>query len=118
MLVSEDSDEDRLHFGRALPSAWLASGKEIRIDQTPTRWGRVNFRLAANMSARTATARVELAKGPLPRELSVKFRLPKENGLRSATVNGKPAKIGGTHGDSVIITPGTERQFEIAGQLS
>jgi hypothetical protein len=27
MLVSEDSDHDRPHFGRALPSAWVASGK-------------------------------------------------------------------------------------------
>ncbi len=118
MLVSEDSDEERLHFGRALPSAWVGSGKEIRVDQAPTRWGRVNFRLASNLSGKTTTAGVNLANGPAPRELSVKFRLPKESRLKSATVNGKPAQIGGTHNDCVIITPGTERQFDIAGQLS
>jgi hypothetical protein len=118
MLVSEDSDADRIHFGRALPSSWIASGKEIRIDQAPTRWGRVNFRLASNLSGRTATARVELPKGPAHKELWVKFRLPKENALKSATVNGKPATLGGTHNDCVIIAPGSERQFDIAGQLS
>src|SRR5437764_13369878 len=53
MLVSEDSDEDRLHFGRALPSEWVASGKEIRIDQAPTRWGRVSFRLLSKISTKT-----------------------------------------------------------------
>jgi hypothetical protein len=118
MLVSEDSEEERLHFGRALPMAWVASGKEIRIDQAPTRWGRVNFRLASDMSAKSITAHVELPKGAMPKELSVKFRLPKESALKSATVNGRPAKVGGMHNDCVIITPDSERQFEIAGQLS
>ncbi len=117
MLVSEDSDEDRLHFGRALPSGWVASGKEIRIDQAPTRWGRVNFRLLSNLSARTAAAHVELPKGAAPKEVYVKFRLPKESVLKSATVNGRPAKLGGTHNDCVVITPRGERQFQIAGRL-
>jgi hypothetical protein len=118
MLVSEDSDEERLHFGRALPSVWVASGKEIRIDQAPTRWGRVNFRLASDVPAKSVTAHVDLPKGATAKELSVKFRLLKESALKSATVNGRPAKIGSMHNDCVIITPGRERQFEIAGQLS
>lgn len=118
MLVSEDSDEERLHFGRALPSVWVASGKEIRIDQAPTRWGRVNFRLASDEPAKSVTAHVDLPKGAAAKELSVRFRLPKESALKSATVNGRPAKIGSMHNDCVIITPGRERQFEIAVQLS
>lgn len=118
MLVSEDSDEDRLHFGRALPSAWVASGKEISIEQAPTRWGRVNFKLVSNTASRSATARVELPKGTALKELCVKFRLPKANSLQSATVNGKPGKIGGRHNDCVLVTPGSEKQFEIAAQFS
>ena len=76
MLVLEDSDEDRLYFGKGLPREWVASGKEIRIEQAPTRWGRVNFRISGN------SARVELAKAGAPRELHVKFRLPVANQLQ------------------------------------
>ena len=43
MLVLEDSDEDRIYFGKGLPRNWVASGKEISIEQAPTRWGRVSF---------------------------------------------------------------------------
>ena len=46
MLAIEDHDEDRLYLAKGVPRAWVASGKPIRIDQAPTRWGRVNLRLA------------------------------------------------------------------------
>jgi hypothetical protein len=110
MLVLEDSDEDRLYFGKGLPREWVASGKEIRIEQAPTRWGRVNFTMSG------AEARVELAKAGAPRELHVKFRLPVANALRSATVDGRPARIGGLHKDTVIIETGNRRSFAIAAK--
>jgi hypothetical protein len=39
MLVLEDSDEERLYFAKGLPREWVASGKEIKIERAPTRWG-------------------------------------------------------------------------------
>jgi hypothetical protein len=111
MLVLEDSDEDRLYFGKGLPREWVASGKEIRIEQAPTRWGRVNFSMSG------AEARVELARAGAPRELQVKFRLPVANALRSTTVDGQPARIGGLHNDTVIIETGNRRSFVIAGKV-
>jgi hypothetical protein len=111
MLVLEDSDEDRLYFGKGLPREWVASAKEIRIEQVPTRWGRVNFSMSG------AEARVELAKAGAPRELQVKFRLAAANALRSATVDGQPARIGGLHNDTVIIETGNRRSFVIAGKV-
>jgi hypothetical protein len=111
MMVLEDSDEDRLYFGKGLPREWVASGKEIRIEQAPTRWGRVNFSMSG------VEARVELAKAGAPRELHVKFRLPVANALRSATVNGRPARMGGLHNDTVIIETGNRRSFVIDGKI-
>jgi hypothetical protein len=107
MLVLEDSDEDRLYLAKGLPRDWVASGKEIRIDQSPTRWGRVDFKMASN------TASITLARAGAPKELHVKFRLPVEHTLQSATVNGRPARIGGLHNDTVIIPTRNERHFEI-----
>ncbi|MFZ0638955.1 MAG: hypothetical protein WAM59_04590, partial [Candidatus Acidiferrales bacterium] len=118
MLVLEDSDEDRLYLAKGIPRDWLGSGKEIRIDQAPTRWGRVNFRMAADTAANSVTANVLLAKAGAPKELHVKFRLPKENTLRSITVNGWSVKLGGTHGDVAIFPTGAEKHFEVVAHFS
>lgn len=105
MLVLEDSDEDRLYLGKGLPREWIAGGQENRIEQAPTRWGRVNFRIAGEK----ATVELAAAKAP-PKELHVKFR-----GLqpREILVNGKPATIGGAHRDTAIFPTSGQRHFEL-----
>jgi hypothetical protein len=118
MLLLEDSDEDRLYLAKGIPREWLASGKEIRIDQAPTRWGKVNFRMVADASKKRVTANVLLARPGAPRELHVKFRLPKENMLQSVTVNGQPAKLGGTHNDVAIFSTGNSKGFEIVARFA
>jgi hypothetical protein len=116
MLVLEDSYEDRLYLGKGLPRDWVASGKEIKIDEAPTRWGRVNFSLLTNHANRVV-ARVELAQPGKPTDLYVKLRLPSQSTLQSVTVNSRPGTIGGPHNDTVIIKTGTEKVFEVVGRL-
>jgi hypothetical protein len=118
MLVLEDSDEDRLYLARGVPRDWLGSGKEIRIEQAPTRWGRVDLRMAADNDAKKITAHVELARPGAPKELQVKFRLPKENALQNVTVNGRTAKIGGKNNDAAIFSTGAEKRFEVIAQFT
>ena len=113
MLVLEDSDEDRLYLAKGLPRDWVASGKEIGIEQAPTRWGRVNLKMSADTAARKARAQVTLARPGAPRELQMKFRLPSRYNLKQAKVNDRPAKLGGQHGDTVIFPTGNEKQFEV-----
>ncbi|MBZ5622841.1 MAG: Tat pathway signal protein [Acidobacteriia bacterium] len=116
MLVLEDSDEDRLYFGKGLPREWVASGQTIKIDQAPTRWGRVHFTLTAKPASKSVIATVELPRTASPKELHVKLRMPLASAVKSATVNGRPAALGGVHNDTVIFQPGTERRFEVVGQ--
>src|SRR6266487_3488034 len=117
MLVLEDSDEDRLYLGKGLPRDWVASGKEIKIDQAPTRWGRVNFSLRTNPKAKRIVAKVELPRPGEPKELYVKLRLPSQSTLQSVTVNSRPGTIGGPHKDTVIIETDNEKVFEVVGLL-
>ncbi len=117
MLVLEDSDDDRLYLARGVPRAWVGSGKQIELKQAPTRWGRVDFNLISDTAAKRVTANVELKKAGAPKEVHITFRLPPENVLRSVTVNGRPANVGGTHRDTVVISTGSEKQFEIVGQF-
>jgi hypothetical protein len=116
MLVLEDSDEEKLYLGKAVPRDWVASGKEIRIDQAATRWGRIDFRMISNSAARTVTANVGLARGAAPKEIQVKFRLPATHTLQSVTVNGHPAVLGGAHQDTAIFSPGADAKLEVVAR--
>jgi hypothetical protein len=60
---------------------------------------------------------VELARAGTPKEIHVKLRMPKQTPVRAVTVNGRPATLGGAHGDTVIIATGAERRFEVVGSL-
>ena len=118
MMVFEDSDEERLYFGKALPREWVASGREIRIDRAPTRWGRVNFRMVADGPGRVS-ATVALAPDHRPpKEIQVKFRLPAGRSIHSATANGHPVEIAGIHKDTVVLATEDTRRFEIVASIS
>jgi hypothetical protein len=118
MLVLDDSDADRLYFAKGVPRDWVASGREIRIDQAPTRWGRVNFKMVAKPADKRVVATVELARAGAPRELHVKLRLPIQSPLETVTVNGRQASIGGLHNDTVVISTGSEKHFEVVGNTT
>jgi hypothetical protein len=118
MLAIEDHDEDRLYLAKGLPREWVASGKPIHIDQAPTRWGSVNLHLQNRPQSKSVVATVELARAGAPKELHVKLRMPLANALKTATVNGNPATLGGVHGDTVIVQTGSEKRFEVVGQYS
>jgi hypothetical protein len=118
MLVLEDSDEDRLYFAKAVPRKWTISGEPIRIEQAPTRWGRVNLNLQAQPAAKSVVAKVELARPGAPKEIQVKLRVPRESPLRSVTVNGQPARLSGKNNDTVVISTSGSKAFEVVGQLT
>jgi hypothetical protein len=82
MLALEDSDADRLYLGKGLPRDWVGSGKPIRIEGAPTRWGRVSFRMEAKPKEKRVEATVELARPGAPKELQVKSRLPAGQKIR------------------------------------
>jgi hypothetical protein len=115
MLVLEDSDEDRLYLAKGTPRQWLASGKEIGIEKAPTRWGRVSFGLQAK--ADRVTGQIEFLNTKVPREVDLTLRLPENSILKSATVNGEKTRIGGIHGDTVLIETKGHKRFEVKGVL-
>jgi hypothetical protein len=117
MLVFEDPDKDRLYFGRAIPRDWIASGKPIAIESAPTRWGRVDFRLARRGAGQLVAAITLPARGELPAELQVSFRLPTGMTLTGTTANGTPVSMGGPHNDSALLPTEGKRTFEIVAQL-
>ncbi|HXJ04917.1 MAG TPA: hypothetical protein VNH65_07450 [Candidatus Acidoferrum sp.] len=116
MLVLEDSDEEKLYFGKGLPRDWVISGKEIKIQQAPTRWGRVDFSMQASLAKRNVVAHVGLPKAGSPAEIAVKFRLPSGYSMASVSVNGQPAQFFGLHGDTVATQTHSAKNFEIIAE--
>jgi len=118
MLVLEDSDEDKLYLAKGVPREWVGSGKEIKIEKAPTRWGRISFKMATNPGTKRVMASVSLANGAAPKEVHVKLRVPVNYKLASVTVNGHATSLDGVHKDTVIIATGNARNFEVVGQYS
>ena len=112
MLVYEDKDEDLLFLGRGVPRKWLGSGKTIAVEQAPTRWGRVNYRVERRQPNQYA-AKVSLSGGGLPRALEVSFRLPDGKPLRRLTVNGREVEPAGRWKDRATFETRGERTFEV-----
>jgi hypothetical protein len=117
MLVLEDSDKDILYLAKGLPRQWVSSGKQIRIENAPNRWGRVTFDLVAKPETHSVVGRVQLTGPRVPDEVHFKLRLPLEMMLRSVAVNGESASLAGIHNDTVVIKPGGKREFEIVGHI-
>ncbi len=117
MLVLEDSDQDRLYFAKGLPRDWLLSGKPVGIEQAPTRWGRVNFKMEARGNSSVA-ASIGLDRGTAPKELHVKFRLPSIRSVRTITVNGQPATVGGIQKDTAIFPTHNQKHFEVVAHFN
>lgn len=117
MLVFEDSDEDRLYFGRALPREWVGSSKPVAIDDAPTRWGRVNYKLVHHGADSLVATIAFNGKGDLPRDLHVSFRAPQGRRITSVTSNSGSATLGGPHGDTAIVPTNGRRSFEVVAQL-
>lgn len=116
MLVLEDSDEDVLYFGKGIPRSWLVSGKPIRSENAPTRWGRVTFELRADTSTRHIAGKILLAAAGKPAQIQLKLRLPLQSTLTRVAVNGGEAKVAGNRKDTVLISTGQQKQFDIRAQ--
>lgn len=116
MLVLENSDEDILYLAKGIPRSWLISGKPIRIENAPTRWGRVNLELHAEPSGRNSAGKILLAAAGKPSQIQLKLRLPLQYALSRVTVNGRDAKVAGNRKDTVLISTGQQKQFDIRAQ--
>ncbi len=118
MLVFEEFDEERLHFGRAVPRDWVATGKPIEIVGAPTRWGRVTYRLERR-DANTLVAAITLPeRGDLPEFVHISFRADRGRKLQSATLNARPAAFEGPHQDALVVQPRGVRRFEAVALLA
>jgi hypothetical protein len=87
MLIRE-VDDHTLLLGQATPRKWLEDGKKIDIQDAPTYFGKLSYRVESQAQSNKITATVALAGRTKPETLYVRFRHPNEKQIRSVTVNG------------------------------
>ena len=91
--------DSTLVLAAGVPWAWVSQGQGVKIGDLRTPYGSLSYRL----SARGNGADLHIAEGIRvpPGGLVVRAPSPGKKAFRSATVNGKPAKIG-TDGEVVV----------------
>ena len=77
MLVLEDSDEDP-PSGEGCSARMGGSGKTIRIENAPTRWGKVSFSLRTKSESQSVIGSVELTGTKLPGNCTSSFVFRRE----------------------------------------
>ncbi|MBM4435673.1 MAG: hypothetical protein FJ029_00260 [Actinobacteria bacterium] len=88
MLVNELSGDDMLFIGQAIPHAWLADGKRIRVERAPTYFGTVSFSIESRASANEIAVTLDPPTRHRPGALLVRLRHPEQRPLQSVTLNG------------------------------
>jgi hypothetical protein len=91
-LVMEDGD--RLHLARGIERSWLASGKEVGIQNASTHFGTLTYRLSFDPGKSKLTGVMEFPASKIAYNVSLHCRLPK--GLRVVSVDkGSQATVEG-----------------------
>jgi hypothetical protein len=90
----------------------LENSKRIEVRRAPTYYGPLSFTMESRTDAGEIMATVELPERRQPAVLLVRFRHPREQAMRSVTVNGKPWTDFDVKQESVrIVKPAPGRQF-------
>jgi hypothetical protein len=88
MLVREIDDRTLL-LGQATPRKWLEDGKKIQVQNAPTYFGKLSYRVESHSRSGSIAATFSLAGETRPETLYLRIRHPNEKPIRSVTVNGQ-----------------------------
>jgi hypothetical protein len=89
LLVNELSGDGTLFIGQAVPRAWLADGKQLRVEHAPTYFGPVSFSVESRAASGEITVILDAPARQQPTALLVRLRHPQQKPLQSVTLNGR-----------------------------
>jgi hypothetical protein len=88
MLIRE-VDDHTLFLGQATPRKWLEDGKKIDIQNAPSYFGNLSYRVESHVQTGKIAATVALNDRSRPETIYVRLRHPGEKQMRSVMVNGQ-----------------------------
>lgn len=100
MLIREDGDQ--LWLGRAIPRQWLENGKEVRVENAPTLFGKTSYVMQSSEEARRITVDLVPPTEPPPKSIHLRLRHPDNRVISRVIVNGAAWKE--FAGETVTLT--------------
>ncbi len=93
MLIAETDGKnglpEKLHLAYSTPRAWLAQGKQIKVADAPTLFGKIDYMIDSDIQndrihiAVTLPAQVSAAA-----EVSIRLRIPEKKKIQNVSING------------------------------
>jgi hypothetical protein len=99
--TNDDATADTLRLAFATPRAWLKDGKAIRVDNAPSMFGTVSFRIESQLNSGGVSATVQVPQRT-PGKTLLRLRLPDNRKITSASADGKQLNI--TNGETIDLT--------------
>jgi hypothetical protein len=115
MFVNDQMPPD-LYLGQAIPRYWLSKGNKVGIERAPSRFGVLSFALESDTGGDKIKAIVDPPARNSPNNIFIRIRHPKEQPIKSVTVNGQPYERFDAKKEWVIL-PGTvkdKQQIEVS----
>jgi hypothetical protein len=112
LLVFEDPQSETVWLGKGVPRDWLGDGKVTRVEDAPTRWGRVGFKLTSQIDSGTVTADVKLPPG-FAAVVNLRLRAPDGRRMKSVAVNGKAWEDFDPEAETVKIPASLVRAYRV-----
>lgn len=88
MLLMEDYGA--LWLMKGTPRAWLEQGKTVEINQAPTLYGMLNYKVTSDVKNGKVYAVIDIPSRMIPEAVKLRLRHPEAKKIRSAELNGKP----------------------------
>jgi len=88
--VDEQGVPEELLLAHFTPRGWLEDGKEIRVKEAPTPFGKVSFSIKSHLIQDQIEANIQTPKRQPPRKFILRLRTPGKRKIRKVLLNGKP----------------------------
>jgi muconolactone delta-isomerase len=97
MLIAETDGKnglpEKLHLAYSTPRAWLAQGKQIKVADAPTLFGKIGYVIDSDIQNGRINIAVSLpAQIDAAEEVSIRLRVPDKKKIQSVSINGAKHK--------------------------
>jgi hypothetical protein len=113
--LNDDGRADTLRLAFATPRAWLKDGGRISVKKAPTEFGEVSYAIESALNQGHVDADVTLPERNSPEKVLLRFRLPDNRQLASATAGDQPLKI--INGETIDLS-GQKGTVHIVAQVA
>jgi hypothetical protein len=100
--MDADGTPETLRLMFATPKAWLADGKNVKVDRAPTAFGPVSLNVQSKLSQGEVVAEVDLPQRNQPKQTLLRARLPE--GWKAVSATAGQTKLNVDEKGTVDIT--------------